>query len=197
MKSRDLRTAVKNKYENGDGPTKIYGDADGIVPSRIMKSWIQMINRTEFIVLSHFPGRPRTTRTKTNILKVKRRLAEKERMLSRLSAGKMHISATSARRILREDLGCFPYKKIIQPKLTDLQNRKKIKFANWVLNNYTKKDTRKWLFTDEKYFDLDGVYNVHNDCIWAVSREEAGKKRGIYQKTKLLVKVMSWLDAKC
>jgi len=35
-------------------------------------------------------------------------------------AAEMNISATSARRILREDLDCFPYKKIKQPKLTDL-----------------------------------------------------------------------------
>jgi hypothetical protein len=26
MKSKDIQTAVKNKYENGDGPTKIYCD---------------------------------------------------------------------------------------------------------------------------------------------------------------------------
>ena len=43
-------------------------------------------------------------------------------------------------------------------------------------------------FTDEKYFDLDGVYNVQNDHIWTVSREEADKQGGIHQKTKFPAK---------
>ncbi|CAF1656687.1 unnamed protein product [Adineta ricciae] len=167
-----MQTAVKNKYENGDGPTKIYRDLGGVVSLRAIKSWIQMINNIGSINLSHPPGRPRTFRTKANILKVKRRLAQKKRVSTRLLAAKINISATSARRLLREDLGCFPYKKIKQPKLANLQKRKRIKFANWVLNNYTKEDTKKWLFTDENYFDSDGVYNVQNNRICTEKSEE-------------------------
>jgi hypothetical protein len=46
--------------------------------------------------------------------------------------------------------------------LTDVQKRKRVKFANWMLNHFNKEDIKKWLFTDEKYFDLDGVYNDQN-----------------------------------
>ncbi len=77
--------------------------------------------------------------------------------------------------------------------LTDLQKRERVKVANWVLNHYTKEDTKKWLFTDEKYFDLDSVYNVQNDRVWAVSREEADKRGSAYQRTKFPAKVMVWL----
>ena len=34
MKSKDLQTAVKNKYDNGDGPTKIYRDLGRVVSLR-------------------------------------------------------------------------------------------------------------------------------------------------------------------
>ncbi|CAF2096151.1 unnamed protein product [Rotaria magnacalcarata] len=122
-----------------------------------------MIKDTGSINLSYSSGRPRTVRTKEG-----------------------------AQRILREDLGCFPYKKIKQPKLTDLHKMKRAKFANWVLNHYTKEDTEKWLFTGEKYFDLDGVYNVQNDRVWAVSREEADGQCAIHQKIKFPTKVMVW-----
>jgi inhibitor of nuclear factor kappa-B kinase subunit alpha len=193
MKSKDLQTAVKNKHENGDGPTKIFRDLGGVVSLTTIKSWIQMLNKTGSISLSYSSGRPRTVRTKANISKVKYRLDQKKRVSTRRLAVELDISRTSAQRILREDLGCFPYKKIKQPKLTDLQKRKRVKFANWVFNNYTKEDTKKWLFTDEKYFDLDGIYNAQNDRIWAVSREEADKRGGIHQKTKFPVKVMVWL----
>ena len=50
-----------------------------------------------------------------------------------------------------------------------------------------------WLFSDEKYFDLNGIYNSQNDRVWAVSREEADKRGAIYEETRFLVKVMMWL----
>jgi hypothetical protein len=63
-------------------------------------------------------------------------------MSTRRSAAEFNISKHSARRILREDLSCFQYKKIKQPKLANDQKQKWIIFANWVLNNYTKGDTK-------------------------------------------------------
>ena len=44
-----------------------------------------------------------------------------------------------------------------------LKKNKRVKFDNWVLNNYSKEDTKKWLFTDEKYFNPNGIYNSQND----------------------------------
>ena len=64
-----------------------------------------------------------------------------------------------------------------------------------MLNSYSKEDTKKWLFTDEKYFDLDGIYNSQNDRVWASSREEADRKDAFHQKTKHPEKVMVWLGA--
>ena len=31
MKSKDIQTVVKTKYQNGDGPAKIYRDLAGVV----------------------------------------------------------------------------------------------------------------------------------------------------------------------
>ena len=193
MKSQDLRTAVKNKYENGDGPAKIFRDLGGVVSKKTINSWIRMIKTTGSVNLSYSPGRPRSVRTKVNISNVKRRLTQKKCVSTRKLAAEIKISRTSAQRILREDLGCLPYKRIKQPKLSDLQKQKRIKFANWVLNNYRKEDINRWLFSDEKFFDLDGIYNAQNDRIWAVSREEADKKGGVREKTKFAMKVMVWL----
>ena len=111
-------------------------------------------------------------------------------MSTRKLAKEMNTSRWSIPRILREALGCKPYKKTIQLKLTNLQKDKRVKFANWVSNNYSKADIKKWLFTDEKYFDLDGIYNSQNDRVWAPSREEADRKGGFDQKTKHSRKVI-------
>jgi hypothetical protein len=72
-----------------------------------------------------------------------------------------------------------------------------VKFANSVLNNFSKKETKKWLFSNEKFFDFDGMYNTQNDREWAVSRQEADRKGGVKKKHKFPTKVMVWLDACC
>ena len=51
----------------------------------------------------------------------------------------------------------------------------------------------KILFSDKKMFDIDGVYNLQNDRIWAVIRQEADKADGKKQKRKFSEKVMVWL----
>ena len=98
-----------------------------------------------------------------------------------------------AQRILREDLGCRPYKYVVEPALTEEHKVKRKKFANWIRTNFRKQETLKILFSDEKMFDIDGVYNTQNDHIWVVSCDEANQKGGIHQKKKFPVKVMVWL----
>ena len=104
------------------------------------------------------------------------------------------ISDSSVHRILHDVLGCFPYKKITQPAITDVQKQKRIKFANWLFNHFKKNDIREWLFLDEKNFKLYGMYNVQNDLVWAINRQEADKKGGMEKKKhQFPTKVMVWL----
>ena len=114
-------------------------------------------------------------------------------MSTRRFAAEINISKRSVHRILREELGCFPYKKIKQPRLMNLQKTKRVKFANGVLNNYTRDDTKRWLFSDERHFDIDVIHNVQNDRVWAVSREEVDKRGVIHENAKFPMKVMVWM----
>ena len=80
-----------------------------------------MINNMGSINLSSSPGCSRTAHTKANVLTTKQQCLDQKRVsTSRLAVG-MKISKSSIHRILREDLGYFPCKKVKQPKLTDLQ----------------------------------------------------------------------------
>ena len=49
-------------------------------------------------------------------------------------------------------------------------------------------------FSNEKLFDLDGIYNSENDRIWAVNREEANQRDRKEQRGKFAEKVMVWLS---
>ncbi|CAF2054397.1 unnamed protein product, partial [Rotaria magnacalcarata] len=94
------------------------------------------------------------------------------------------ISATRVRRILKIDLGLKPYKKVIESSLSDDQKIKRKQFANWIRNNFRKEETMRILFSDEKFFEIDGVYNSQNDRVWAVDRADADEKGGIQQRRK-------------
>ena len=116
-------------------------------------------------------------------------------MSVRKLAGELNISNGSLVRILRKDLGYRSYKKGVQPALTDFEKSKRMKFANWLRHNFRKEHILRILFSDEKMFNLDGMYNAQNDRIWAVNREEAYKRGDVQQTRNFPQKVMVWLGA--
>ena len=81
-------------------------------------------------------------------------------------------------------MGLRPYKKIIELSLSDDQSVKRKKFANWIGTNFRKEDTMEILFSDEEYFDIDGVYNSQNDRVWAVNHADADEKSDVKQRQK-------------
>ena len=83
-----------------------------VIDLTTIKRWYKMIDETGSIHLSVSLGRPRTARTNANIKKVKQKLQRKKVSTRRLALG-LGISHKSAHRILRDDLGCRPYKHVI------------------------------------------------------------------------------------
>ena len=71
-----------------------------------------------------------------------------------------------------------------QPLLTNEHKERRVKFANWIRTKFQKENTMKILFSDEKMFDIDGIYNSQNDRIWAVNLSAASTKGGIRKKRK-------------
>ena len=114
-------------------------------------------------------------------------------MPSRKLAVELNISRTSVRRILNNDLLLRPYRKIVEPLLTNEHKEKRKRFSNWVQTRFRKEDTMKILFSDGKLFDIDGIYNSQNNRIWTGSRVEADKRDGVKQNRKFPQKVMVWL----
>ena len=110
-------------------------------------------------------------------------------------SNELNISRTSVQRILQKDLNLQVYKHRVESLLTNGQKVKRIKFANWIRNHFRKEQTLKILFSDEKFFDLNGMYNAQNDRIWSTNRNKADKDGGIKQKQKFPQKAMVWLGA--
>ncbi|KAL4500781.1 hypothetical protein ABPG72_020015 [Tetrahymena utriculariae] len=136
-------------------------------------------------------GRPRSGRTQQNISKAKKMITKN--VSQRKLAKQLNTSKSNVQRILNLDLQLKPYKIRRQPFLQTAHIEKRLKFSYWVQNNFTKNDCLKILFSDEKQFEIDGVYNTQNDRIGAVDRAQADLKGGIFQKQKFPQKVMVWI----
>ena len=50
------------------------------------------------------------------------------------------------------------------------------------------------LFSFEKLFDIDGMYNSQNQHIWGASRAEGNERGGIKMKQIFPTEIMVWLD---
>ena len=190
MKSDEMRNLVLSKLQKGEMPSKIASDLCGKVGLRTIKRWKSMHEQGQDMVGNRY-ARPLTAATRPNVKKTES--LTRKKLSTRKIASKIGISQSSVTRILRHNLGLKPYKRRKIPKLTPEHIRKRKSFANWVRNNFTKETSKTILFSDEKLFDLDGVYNKQNDRIWAVSRADADSRGGIYEKSKFPQKVMVWL----
>ena len=136
MKSKGLQNVVLSKYQNGDTPTEIYHDSSGVIGSKTIKQWCQMIHQTGTISLSSAPGCLRLVRTNANVERVKDRLRRKSRVSARKIATEFGILRISLRGILKNDIGLCPYKKLMEPLLSDDQRVKRKRFADWVRTNF-------------------------------------------------------------
>ena len=165
-----LKSIILSKLENGENPQKIFEDLQHAVSLPTIERWKAMIRKNGALIRKQ-NGRPRTVCTAQNFQKVE--MAVKVKKSVRKVAAKLRLSKTSVDRILRIDLGLKAYKRTTVPLLTYAQKVKRVKFSHWVRHNYTKQSSQRILFSDEKIFDLDGIYNKQNDRVWAATRKDA------------------------
>ena len=124
-------------------------------------------------------GCSRTIRTKAMIEKIKRRLNRWKSLSSRKLARVLGISRSSAQRILKNDLELQAYKIQTESLLTDEHKEKRMTFANWIRTNFRQETMMNILFSEEKIFDIDGVYDSQSDRIWVINRTAGDNKGGI------------------
>lgn len=193
MKSQDLQKVVLSKWQKNETPTKIFNDLSGVISLSTIKRWIRRLKNHGSLNLVKSTGRPRSVRTKSLIQKVKSRFGRKRPLSVRKLANELSTSASSMHRVLLNDLKLKSYKKIVEPMLSEEHKHKRVQFATWIRNNFSKDDTMRFLFSDEKMFDMDGMCNSQNDRVWAVDRRTADGRGGVKLKRKFPQRVMVWL----
>ena len=130
VKSKDLQKLVLSKYEKNEGSSEISQHLNGALCLQTVKRWCKMIRETDSIKLSASTDHSSIIRTKKSIKNVKDRLNRKKKVTSRKLAVQLNISQASVRRILKNDLPLRPYKKMVEPLLTDEYKEKRKKISN-------------------------------------------------------------------
>ena len=126
MKSKNFQNLVLSKYQNDDGPTKIFQDLNDSVSLRTNDRWYKVVRVTGSVNLSSPPGCQRILRTKGTIQKIKHRLEQRKPVSSRKTPRQLDISRISIRRILRNDLGLRAYKVQNKPLLTNEHKEERV-----------------------------------------------------------------------
>ncbi|CAM4782320.1 unnamed protein product [Rotaria magnacalcarata] len=193
MKSKEIQELVLRLYNDGCDGNEIHKSLRGLISKRTIFYWLKSIKATDTIQLQGPPGCPMLVRSKGLIQKVKHRLSNKKPISARSLAKKLNVSRSTVRRIIKDDLGYKAFVKRVAPKLTEKQKIKRKSFGLWVRKNIRKSMTAQILFSDEKRFDLDGMYNRQNERIYAATRDEADEKGAVHRKTKFPTGVMVWL----
>jgi hypothetical protein len=84
-------------------------------------------------------------------------------------------------------------KKIQVPALTASHISKRKSFSHWIRKRFNTVSCRKILFSDEKIFNQDGIFNRQNERVYAASRQAAYEKIGLSPIHRFPFKVMVWL----
>ncbi|CAM4820023.1 unnamed protein product [Rotaria magnacalcarata] len=166
-----------------------------VVSERTVRRWQHMYRSTDTIDLKTPAGRPRIIRTKSLIRKVKNRFIYKGRQSARKLVNSRGISKGTIGRIIHEDLHLHAYRVIVESNLNDEHKQRRVSFTYWVRKFLRKKDREKILFTDEKYFELGGIFNRQNDRVYTPSRYYADEHKGTKPTAKFPKKLMVWLAA--
>ncbi|CAF0740495.1 unnamed protein product [Didymodactylos carnosus] len=194
MKSKDLQNVVLRLHAQGLSGQKIMEHLGGKVSKATINKWVKRFKESGEIDLQRPSGRKRSKRTKRLIKQIKFHFLQSKKRMSTQKLAMVHnVSRRTMQRLIKDDLGYKSYIKRVAPKLTDTEKKKRFSFGIWARKNVRKSLSRKILFSDEKRFDIDGVYNKQNDRIWAPSREQADLNGGIHRKTKFPQGVMVWL----
>ena len=146
MKSKDLQNVVLSKYKHRHSRTETHKDLHGSVSLSTIEEWFKVIRSTSRITLLKATSHLRIVRTEVNIRQVKHRHDQLRVFWCRRIVRGLRISRTSAQRILKDDLNLQSYRKKVRPKISEDQEAKILKFANWIRTHFRKETIEIFVF---------------------------------------------------
>lgn len=162
------------------------------ITKRFIYRAIERFNETSGIDDRARTGRPRTVRTVSAIKTVQERIRRNPLRKPTILSRELEISTRSMSRLIRDDLHMKAYRRstahIMTPRLKQIRLERCKRLLLWHAAN----GLENILFTDEKIFTVEQVFNKQNDKVYATSSEEAKKTVPRVQRGHHPAFVMVW-----
>lgn len=148
---------------------------------RSIKRWVARF-RKDGTVGDVARRRIRPVRKPSNIKRVARAVNSAVPYSTRRLSSRTKIHRRSVQRILREDLGLFPYKIQLAQKLRRGDKSRRLEFSQWFVRKteYNPKFVQNLFMSDEAEFHLDGSVNKQNCRYWSAENPYVVEERDTY-----------------
>lgn len=112
-------------------------------------------------------GRPKV-RTEENIQVVERQMEDDPHLSLRRLSQRTDLSFSTCQRIVRQDLGLYPYKVQLFQELLPPDYNKRVDYCNWFNETLNDDETLdRTFFSDEAWFHLSGFVNSQTMRMWS------------------------------
>ena len=140
------------------------------------------------------PGRPRSVRTPENIATVRDAILQSPDRSTRRMSQALNIERRSLRRILKSDLGLFPYKVQVTQTIYATDKFKRLEFCNTFLEMFHREENfiEKIIMSDEAHFHLSGYVNKQNTRFWATENPKLIHEKPLHSEYVTVWCGVSW-----
>ena len=141
-------------------------------------------------------GRPKSARSNRNIAAVSELICSQEDQpgtskSTRTIAAEIGVSATSVRRIAKNDLKLSSFKRLPVQVISEDTRQKRLSRSKALLQRLTVPKIKSVFFTDEKIFYIDPPINSQNNRVWSRGKKcDVAQSRLLVQRAKFSARVM-------
>jgi transposase len=190
VKASEYRCAIISKWQGGASVSTISRNL-GVAKSTVSDT----VKR--FKELGHsggraVPGRPRSVSTSQLVEVVRGRFRRNSTVAVRKLARELPASATTIRRIVKDVLHLYPYKHRRVQNMTPAQQDKRLDRCKKLRSLLKSGRVMQVLWSDEKKFGLDQVFNRQNDRVYAKNIENANQHCRRVGKSAMGPSVIVW-----
>ncbi len=164
MESKSLKEVIKRykrKYSD-EPPTK----------RTIYQVYLKFKNTGTTHNQNAASGQPKMARSEAHITSVREAISDDPKTSIRMLSAQLNVPKSTIHRIVKLDLGLYPYKLQIKQSLIDYDCARRLEFAHWMLGWLERTPSLLDLiwFSDESHFHLDGHVNSQNCRYWGTDK---------------------------
>jgi transposase len=164
------RQAVLHAHLAGDRPSEIFLRMRHMNLSKLfILRTIRRYSETGSLNDRPRSGRPPQVKTARNRKVIASRLRRNPRRSLRKMAAQLQLGRESVRQIVKSDLGLHPYKLQQVAELSPSAAHTRLVLCKGLLERFALSGPNHIVFSDEKVFTIEQVFNHQNDRIWASS----------------------------